>query len=516
MSLQARITSVIEHISKDMHEREDIIALTFLGALSSQNTFLYGPPGTAKSLISRRIACAFETPNYFEHLMNRFSTPEELFGPVSIKALKEDHYTRKTNKYLPTADFAFLDEIWKSSPAILNTLLTMINEKTFKNGDTVEQTPLKALVAASNETPVENQGLEALYDRFIIRLIVGPITQKSNFEALINTKPTQAKIELSQKLQITNSEWQSWLDKINKVTLSSETLLIIHAIRHELLSKSEELGLYVSDRRWQKVAQLLRASAFFNDRKETNHSDALLISHCIWTKEENRQSVTGIVHQTIKDVGFTSEVSLDELDKEKESLEKEINKELFYKSDVYNTVKLGNKKYFKAKVKFEYEDGYSYNGRKKVFEQELHIPYAKIKTKDRFNPSDVNGNELTQYECSFDGHGTCHIKGGDFNYRHKPEATYTPKVLFHKGDKKEDVNQRLISSLEKSVSDIRKSLIDVLSICEQKAESYKKKLASPFISKELLDIPLAAIQEQQSSLQLRIKDCERLEALCHD
>ena len=513
MSLQARIKTVIEHISQGMHEREDIIALTLLGALSSQNTFLYGPPGTAKSLISRRIACAFETPNYFEHLMNRFSTPEELFGPVSIKALKEDQYTRKTNKYLPTADFAFLDEIWKSSPAILNTLLTMINEKTFKNGDAVEQTPLKALVAASNETPVENQGLEALYDRFIIRLIVGPITQKSNFESLINTKPTQAKIELPKKQQVTNNEWQSWLDKINKITLSPETLSIIHAIRHELCSKNEELGVYVSDRRWQKIAQLLKASAFFNDRKETNHSDALLISHCIWTKEENRQSVIGIVHQAIKDVGFTSDISLDELDKEKESLDKEINKELFYKSDVYKTEKIGAKKYFVAKVKFTYGHGY-YD--KKTVERTLHIPYSTMKSKDSFHPVDARGNELDDYNCSFDGHGTCNINGQNFAGRHTAETTYTPKVLFHKGDKKEDVNQRLISSLEKSVVDIRKSLLDVLSICEKKNDSYKKKLASPFVSKELLDIPLTAIQEHLSSLQLRIKDCERLEALCHE
>ncbi len=180
-----------------------------LGALSNQNTFLYGPPGTAKSLISRRIACAFESPTYFEYLMNRFSTPEELFGPVSIKALKEDRYTRKTEKYLPKAEFAFLDEIWKSSPAILNTLLTMINEKTFKNGDEVEHTPLKALIAASNETPQENQGLDALYDRFIIRLMVGPITRKDNFEALINGTPTSADINLPNKLLVTADEWQN-------------------------------------------------------------------------------------------------------------------------------------------------------------------------------------------------------------------------------------------------------------------------------------------------------------------
>jgi len=88
--LQIRIKNIVKQISGGMHEREEIISLALLGALSNQNTFLYGPPRTAKSLISRRIACAFEGPTYFEYLMNRFSTPEELFGPVSIKALKED------------------------------------------------------------------------------------------------------------------------------------------------------------------------------------------------------------------------------------------------------------------------------------------------------------------------------------------------------------------------------------------------------------------------------------------
>ncbi|XYU91245.1 AAA family ATPase [Pasteurella multocida] len=131
-SLQDRISRLLQQLNTNMHEREQILAITLLGAISGQNTFLYGPPGTAKSLISRRLSYAFETSNYFECLMNRFTTPEEIFGPISIQELKEDRYMRQIEGYLPTADFAFLDEIWKSSPAILNNLLTIINEHIFK------------------------------------------------------------------------------------------------------------------------------------------------------------------------------------------------------------------------------------------------------------------------------------------------------------------------------------------------------------------------------------------------
>ena len=111
ISIQDRISRLLKQLNTNMHEREQILAITLLGAISGQNTFLYGPPGTAKSLISRRLACAFETSNYFECLMNRFTTPEEIFGPISIQELKADRYVRKVEGYLPTADFAFLDEI---------------------------------------------------------------------------------------------------------------------------------------------------------------------------------------------------------------------------------------------------------------------------------------------------------------------------------------------------------------------------------------------------------------------
>ena len=351
--LKNRITKIIETISEGMHEREEIMAVALLGALSGQNTFLFGPPGTAKSLISRRLACAFKEPNYFECLMNRFTEPSEVVGPVSVKALKEDKYTRKTEGYLPTADFAFLDEIWKSSPAILNTLLTIINEHIYRNGDEITQVPLKALIAASNETPQEKQGLEALYDRFIIRMLVPPIKDKQHFDDLLSAKPSSSKVELSSELLITQEEWMMWQEESHNVELSSETMNIIHLIREELAEKSEELGVYVSDRRWQRAAMLMKASAYFCDRKQTNHSDAMLLQYCLWTTPENREEISNVVKSAVTACGFDAPLNMAEIQHKKESLEKEISKELYYQDNVYKAVKLsGNKQYFKVKKKF--------------------------------------------------------------------------------------------------------------------------------------------------------------------
>ena len=238
-SLKARTTKIIETLNKGIHERDETIAVSFLAALSDQNVFLFGPPGTAKSLIARRLSHAFETSSYFEYLMHRFSTPEDVFGPVSITELKKDNFLRKTEGFLPRADFAFLGEIWKSSPAILNTLLTITNEKLFRNGAKVEAAPLKALVAASNETPPPGQGLEALYDRFLVRLDVSPMKEKGNFELLLNAQPTRAKLELPDGLAIKHEEWEQWCKDIHATKLSQETLNVIHDIRLTFEEKGE-------------------------------------------------------------------------------------------------------------------------------------------------------------------------------------------------------------------------------------------------------------------------------------
>lgn len=505
--IQRRVRQLIGIIATGMVEREEIVAVALLGALCGQSTFLYGPPGTAKSLIGRRIACAFQQPAYFEYLMNRFSTPEEVFGPVSIKALKEDQYLRKTDSYLPKADFAFLDEIWKASPAILNTLLTLINERLFKNGETVEHAPLKALIAASNETPDFNQGLDALFDRFIVRLMVAPIGQLVHFEQLLNSAPVTAEVPVPQHLRVTSNEWGTWMAQIQTVALSKETMTIFRLVRAALAEQHDALRIYVSDRRWQRAALLMKAAAFFNGRTETNHSDALLMQHCIWTHKDNYAAVTEIVAAAVKVAGIESGLSLYEMDRKKELLDKEINDELFHSCDVYDTEEGRNgEQVFKyvLPASFQVRNNHRSN-------TVIYIPYKYMKSTESFPPVDQSGNEYDHITCAFDGQGSCRIKS---DYSRQSEI-FDPTILFHKNDKKSRINSRLVMSLAAAVAELRGELNGALKQSRARFTQLEAQLASLFVPPEKTALAITGIAQQIDDLSLRIKDCERLEGLCN-
>lgn len=510
--VKQRISSLLDQIGDGLHEREKILAVSLLSTLSGQNTFLYGPPGTAKSLISRRLASAFEAPKYFEHLMNRFTTPEEVFGPVSIQELKKDNYIRKTDGYLPDAEFAFLDEIWKSSPAILNTLLTLINEHVFKNGSEVIKAPIRSVIGASNEVPQANQGLDALYDRFITRLLVPPIELEDNFNALISSRPSTSEPKVDNELKVTLAELTEWNEAIHDVELAPDTLLVIKFIRNELSEKSEDLTVYVSDRRWQKVAILLKAAAFFNDRSYTNLTDCVLLKHCLWTSSENRESIENIVMEAIESCGIAGDNNLSALDSNKDDLEKEINKELFHKEDVYDVISLNDgQEYFKVNAIFKEKINHHPDAKQKM----VYIPISKFKTEGSFSPVDSAGNEIFDVVCEFDDQGSCTIS---YTQRHYGcgygNYSFTPSILFHKGDKKSDVNERLVKSLAGSVGNLRGQLKKLLKETEDKLSIYKTELHSPFVASSDTEIALRGVLLQVDKLKIRIKDCERLEALC--
>lgn len=310
--LRERICGIIDVMCQGAYEREEVISLSLLAALSGESIFLLGLPGVGKSMVARRLKEAFRGSRSFEYLMSRFSTPDEIFGPVSIGKLKdEDTYERVIDGYLPTADIVFLDEIWKAGPAIQNSLLTALNEKIFRNGDKDITLPLKGVIAASNELPAEGEGLEALWDRFIIRYIVGPITDKGNFFRLLDGG--SGHVQMPEELQITDSEYHIISSQAAGIIVPEEIKELLYNLRSSLEKalhdeqKSEEEqengpGVpYVSDRRWKKALGLMKTSALLNGRDRVDLSDCLLLEHLIWDNENQIDTIKDLLSNCIVD-----------------------------------------------------------------------------------------------------------------------------------------------------------------------------------------------------------------------
>ncbi len=210
--------------------------------------------------------------------------PEELFGPLSIKALEEDRYERLTSCYLPTATVAFIDEIFKANSAILNSLLTLLNEREFDNGVNRDETPLSCVVGASNELP-EGEELDALYDRFLLRYQVMPVSQE-NFVQLLRLKGN-LKPKPDLKWRLTMEELEEIQDSTELVEIPEDVIVLLQELRH-FLNKQQ---IYISDRRWRKVVKLLQVAAYTNGKNDVSIWDCWLLQHCLWATPEQRKII---------------------------------------------------------------------------------------------------------------------------------------------------------------------------------------------------------------------------------
>jgi MoxR-like ATPase len=303
------LQDLLESLNQGLIDRDEALRVCLLGALSGRNVLLLGPPGTAKSLLARRVAQAFGDARFFQYLLTRFTTPDELFGPVSLRALKDqDLFRRRTEGYLPQAEVVFLDEVFKASSAILNALLTVVNEGLFFNGSAVEPVPLKVLIAASNETPAD-PSLAALYDRFPLRVLVEPVRSPDHFDALLTA--SAAPVEIPRSLQLDATALDAIRAQAADVTLSPAALAVIHALRALLAAEGDDpQRWYVSDRRWRQLVGVLQVSAACHGRAQVQPIDCGLLGYGIWSDPQDAQRAHALVHAALVSVSGEAELDL--------------------------------------------------------------------------------------------------------------------------------------------------------------------------------------------------------------
>ena len=300
-TLREKIEKNLEILNSGLVGKEKVMKLGLLSILSGENMILVGPPGTAKSEISRRlreILADTDSETYFEYLFTKFTTPEEIFGPLSIKQLQNDKFERNTEGYMPSSRIVFLDEIFKANSSILNTLLTILNERVFHNGLKREKTPLMSLIGASNELPFENDELTALYDRFLIRAVVGYVSD-DEIEELLDIKETD--MEIPAEIKFIESDLNEIKSESEKVRVTSGIKRTIMQIRQEYNKIfAEDNHEIISDRKLVKMVKLLKVSAYLNGRDKVDFSDLMLLTNCLWNNPENLEKVTKLVLEAVK------------------------------------------------------------------------------------------------------------------------------------------------------------------------------------------------------------------------
>jgi MoxR-like ATPase len=275
MSREA-VLAVEKEVASRYIGKEDVVHGCILAVLSGHHLVQLGPPGNAKTEVTRDIAYYLDA-KFFTNLMNQYTTADEVLGPVSIMGLKADKIKRVTTGRLPEAEIAFLDEIFKSSPAILNVLLKMLQERKFDNDGEVD-VPLITCFAASNELPAEDEGLGPVYDRFLLRFNTGYLDSPTHIHQLLklNSKSPRYVKPLTREVLVAARK------EVSELVLSDEAA---DAMVY-LWGEAQEEGFIFSDRRLKQMVDVMAAESWLNGDSEITPDSLVVGQHILWDKPE--------------------------------------------------------------------------------------------------------------------------------------------------------------------------------------------------------------------------------------
>jgi MoxR-like ATPase len=289
MTTLERLQRIRSELSQCFVERDQVIEGALVCLLAQQHLLLIGPPGTAKSMLADELCSRLEGAQYFQWLLTRFSTPEELFGAVSLAGLEHDEYRRVTTGKLPEAHIAFLDEVFKANSSILNALLAIMNERRFHNGREVAHVPLLTLFGATNELPDDDE-LQALYDRFLVRFVVDYIAEDHHFLRMLEGRAAPERTSLSlEDLRILQA-------LVCDVRVPQTIYRTLADLRKELARK----GIVASDRRYRQAVSLLQARALLRGDHAVAEDDVFFLEHVLWRAPTEQKEVRATIRELLR------------------------------------------------------------------------------------------------------------------------------------------------------------------------------------------------------------------------